>query len=375
MRELTRRDWLRGTSSLAAAGLVYATTAQAQSVTVRGYTPTRENPIRMSSNENPYGVPRSAQEAMTKAFGSSHLYGGGRTRRELQQTIAEQNNIPAENILITGGSKEVLKVGALIVALEGGAVMAANPTYHDLVRYSDWVGTELKWVDVDQETMTTDLDAMRAAYTDDVKLIYLCNPNNPIPSILEKNKLREFCLEMSQKCIVFVDEAYHEFVTDPNYESMASLAVTNDNIIVSRTASKIHGFAGVRVGFAFSTPTTLAKMNRRVTGTVATPAIHGALAAYNDHEFMDFIKRKNQEGLEEVYNVFEKHNVRHFKSNSNFTFFHTGIDFAEVKDRFLNHGIDVGRPFPPYLDWARVSIAKPEDMKYFAEVYEKEFVS
>ncbi len=115
MRELTRRDWLKGTSSLAAASLVYATTAQAQSVTVSGYTPTRENPIRMSSNENPYGVPRSAQNAMTKSFGSSHLYGGGRVRRELQQIIAEQNNIPAENILITGGSKEVLKVGALMV--------------------------------------------------------------------------------------------------------------------------------------------------------------------------------------------------------------------------------------------------------------------
>ncbi len=375
MRELTRRDWLKGTSSLAAAGLVYATTAQAQSVTVRGYTPTRANPIRMSSNENPYGVPRSAQSAMTKAFSSSHLYGGRGDRQALRQIIADQNGIPAENIFIAGGSKEVLKVGALMIALEGGTVMAANPTYHDLVRYSDWVGTTLKWVDVDQETMTTDLDAMRAAYTDEVKLIYLCNPNNPIPTILEKNKLREFCLEMSQKCMVFVDEAYHEFVTDPNYESMASLAVNNDNIIVSRTASKIHGFAGVRVGFAFSTPATLAKMNQRVTGTVATPAIHGAIAAYQDHEFMDFIKRKNQEALQEVYKVFEKHNVRHFKSNSNFTFFHTGIDFAEVKDRFLNHGIDVGRPFPPYLDWARVSIAKPEDMVYFAEVYEKEFVS
>lgn len=373
MRELTRRDWLKGTSSFAAASLVYATSAQAQSVTVKGYTPTAENPIRMSANENPYGVPRSAQSAMTESFKTSHLYSGG-GRRELLRIIADQNGISPENILITGGSKEVLKVAALMVALEGGKVMAANPTYHDLVRYSEWVGTELSWVDVDNESMTTNLDAMRAAYTDDVKLIYLCNPNNPIPTILEKNKLREFCLEMSQKCIVFIDEAYHEFVTDPNYESMASLATTNDNIIVSRTASKIHGFAGVRVGFAFSTPSTLRKMNQRVTGTVATPALYGAVAAYRDQETMDFIVRKNQEALDVTYAVFEKHNVRHFKSNSNFTFFHTGIDFSEVKQRFLKHGIDVGRPFPPFLDWARVSMAKPEDMAYFAQVYEKEFV-
>lgn len=373
MKNISRRDWLKGTSSFAAASLVYATAAQAQSVTVKGFVPSKENPIRMSANENPYGVSRTARNAMMKSYDVSHLYNGS-GRNELLQIIADQNGITPQNIFIGAGSKEVLKVMALITELEDGKVMAANPTYHDLVRYSDWVGTEIKWVDVDKESMTTDLDAMRAAYTDDIKIIYLCNPNNPIPTILEKNKLREFCLEMSKKCIVFVDEAYHEFVTDPNYESMATLAATTDNIIVSRTASKIHGFAGVRVGFGFAKPELIQKINRRVTGSVSTPSIHGALASYKDQEFMDFVIRKNQEALQHVYGVFEKHNVRHFKSNANFTFFETGIEFAEVRERFLKHGINVGRPFPPFLDWARVSIAKPEDMAYFAEVYEKEFV-
>ena len=374
MKELTRRDWLKGTSSFAAASIAYATTAQAQSLTMKGYVPTAKNPIRMSSNENPYGIPRSAQNAMIDGFKKSHLYGSGATR-ELLKIVADRNGVASENVLVASGSKEVLKVAALIVALEGGKVMAANPTYHDLVRYSGWVGTDITWVPLDKKSMTTDLDAMRAAYTDDVKLIYLCNPNNPVPTILEKGKLQDFCLEMSKKCIVFIDEAYHEFVTDPNYESMVKIAATNDNIIVSRTASKIHGFAGIRLGFAFSTPTTLAKINRRVTGSVSTPAIYGALAAYKDHEFMDFIKRKNEESLQEVYKVFEKHNVRHFKSNANFTFFETGIEFSEVRDRFLRNGINIGRPFPPFITWARVSMAKPEDMTYFAEVYEKEFVS
>ena len=112
-----------------------------------------------------------------------------------------------------------------------------------------------------------------------------------------------------------------------------------------------------------------------MTGSVGTPAIYGALAAYQDYEFMDFIKRKNEESLQEVYKVFEKHNVRHFKSNANFTFFETGIEFSEVRDRFLRNGINIGRPFPPFITWARVSMAKPEDMAYFAEVYEKEFVN
>lgn len=189
MRELTRRDWLRGTSSLAAASLVYATTAQAQSVTVKGYVPTAENPIRMSSNENPYGITRSARSAMNKAYDVGHLYGGS-GRRELIQHIADLEGIPNRNISLGTGSKEFLKVLALITELDGGTVMAANPTYHDLVRYSGWIGTKINWIDVKKDDMSIDLDAMRAAYTDEVKLIYLCNPNNPIPTIMHKDKLR-----------------------------------------------------------------------------------------------------------------------------------------------------------------------------------------
>ncbi|HPF45940.1 MAG TPA: histidinol-phosphate transaminase [Emcibacteraceae bacterium] len=374
MRELTRRDWLKGTSSLAAASLVFATSAaQGQSVTVKGYVPTKDNPIRMSSNENPYGITRSARNAMTAAFDVSHLYSGS-GRRELSQLIAQNEGVSPKNIAIGSGSKEFLKAMALITKLENGSVLAANPTYHDLVRYSGWVGSKIHWVDVSKDDMSIDLDAMRAAYTDDVKIIYLCNPNNPIPTIMHKDKLREFCVEMSKKCYVFVDEAYHEYVTDPNYESMAKLAAETDNMIVTRTASKVHGFAGIRVGFAFAKPELLDLINKRIIGTVNTAAVHCALASYKDKEYIDFVLQKNKEALDIVYNLFEKHNVRHIKANSNFTFFETGINFDEVKQKFLNHGIDVGRPFPPFLTWCRVSTAKPEDMQYFAEVYEKEFV-
>lgn len=369
---ITRRDWIKGTSSALASSLIVASAASAQSVTVQGFKPTEKNPIRYSANENPYGVSKVAQNAMVDAFSKSHLYAGD-GQRELRQIIADQNGIEASNVLITAGSKEVLKVVGVITAIEGGSVMAANPTYHDLWRYADWTGTPVKWVPV-KEDMSIDLNAMRAAYTDDVKVIYLCNPNNPIPTILEKNELREFVLEMSKKCYVLVDEAYHEFVTDSDYGSMAKLATEHDNIIVSRTASKIHGFAGIRVGFGITKPDLVRKMFQRVTGTVSRPAIFGAIASYKDQAFQDFVIRKNQEALQVVYNLFEKHNVRHFKSNSNFTFFETGMDHPEFRKRFIKHGVNVGRPFPPFPNWSRVSMAKPEDMEYFASAYEKEFV-
>jgi histidinol-phosphate aminotransferase len=358
-KKITRREWLAGTTALAG-GLIFATGGHAQSVTVNGYTPTRENAIRFNANENPYGITRSAREAMNKAYDVSHLYSGS-GQRELKEHIASLEGIPAKNVSIGSGSQEFLTVMALITKLDGGTVMAANPTYHDLVRYSGWVGTDIKWVDVKKDDMSIDLDAMRAAYTDDIKIIYLCNPNNPIPTVMHKEKLREFCIEMSKKCYVLVDEAYHEYVTDSNYESMAQLAVETDNILVTRTASKIHGFAGIRIGFAFAKENLLKLIRQRITGSISTASVYGALASYKDNENI-------------VYNLFEKHNVRYIKSNANFTFFETGIDFAETKERFLKHGVNVGRPFPPFLTWCRVSTSKPEDMEYFSQIYEKEFI-
>ena len=370
--KITRREWLARTTILAG-GLIFSTSGHAQSVTIKGYTPTRENAIRFNANENPYGITRTAREAMNKAYDVSHLYSGS-GQHELKEHIAAVEGISAKNISIGSGSQEFLTVMALITKLDGGTVMAANPTYHDLVRYSGWVGTDIKWIDVKKDDMSIDLDAMRAAYTDDIKIIYLCNPNNPIPTVMHKEKLREFCIEMSKKCYVLIDEAYHEYVTDPNYESMAQLAVETDNILVTRTASKIHGFAGIRIGFAFARENLLKLIRQRITGSISTASVHGALASYKDKENIDFVIRKNKESLDIVYNLFEKHNVRYIKSNANFTFFETGIDFSDTKERFLKHGIDVGRPFPPFLTWCRVSTSKPEDMEYFSQIYEKEFI-
>lgn len=370
---MTRRDWLRGTTAIAG-GLVLAKTASAQSLTVPGYKPTPENPIRMSSNENPYGINRAARDAMNKSYDVAHLYGGS-GRRELLELLAEREGVKTENILITSGSSEILHTLALIVGIEGGSLLAPDPTFdNNFLKYADKMGVNQVRVPV-KDDMSVDLDAMRAAMTDDVKIIYIVNPNNPTPTVLHKDELREFCIEMSKKCIVFIDEAYYEYVEDPDYASMIPLSIEHDNIIVTRTASKIHGFAGVRVGFGYGTPEMLKRVKDKVTGSVSTVSIHGALASYKDTESQDFIIRKNKESLEILYELFEKHNLRYIKSNTNFTYVETGMEAKEFGERFRKYGIQVGRPFYPFTKWCRISTAKPEDMKYFVEVYEKEFVS
>jgi len=374
MTNLTRREWLIGSTALAGT-IALAQGAHAQSITIEGYVPTPENPIRMNSNENPYGINKKASIAMHKAHSSGHLYGGGGGEAPLKKLIADMEKVPTENVLVAGGSGEILKTLALMVAMEGGKILAPNPTYDDtFMDYSNQRGIEKIWVPV-ADDLSIDLDAMKAAYTDDVKIIYLCNPNNPIPTVMHGEKLKEFCKEMSQKCYVFVDEAYFEYVNDPNYQTMIPLVTEYPNVVVTRTASKIHAFAGIRIGFGFGSKEMLGKIKSLMTGSINGPAMWGAIESYKDTEYQNFVLRKNKEALQVLYDFFDKHNMRHIKSNANFTFFETGMDSKEVYARVREHGISIGRPFPPFLNWMRISTARPEDMKLFVEVYEKEFFS
>jgi histidinol-phosphate aminotransferase len=326
--------------------------------------------IRMGTNENPWGPSRVALQAIVNAIKMSNLYGGN--RRELAALISQINDIPGDHISIGTGSGEILKTAGMLVSMEQGSIVCADPTYHDLVRYAERAGSEIIRVPVDQETKAIDLDAMYNAIRGDTKCVYLVNPNNPIPSIIEKNALRDFTLEVSKDRLVFIDEAYFEFVDNPDFASMMDLVRDgHNNIIVARTASKIHGLAGLRIGFGFAHPELTQKINAGKTGAVNVLAVDAAIASYQDQDFQDFTIAKNRVSLDIVEGMLDELGHRYVKSNANFTFIHTGREVNELREEFREANIMVGRPFPPMTDWLRVSMAKPHEMEYFAQVYRK----
>ncbi|MBT5072246.1 MAG: aminotransferase class I/II-fold pyridoxal phosphate-dependent enzyme, partial [Kordiimonadaceae bacterium] len=205
------------------------------------------------------------------------------------------------------------------------------------------------------------------------KLIYLCNPNNPIPSIIEKNALKDFCIEMSKRALIVIDEAYYEYVSNPDFASMKDLVTEHKNIIICRTASKIHGFAGVRIGFAFAHPDTMRLITGPFNLSLSNVAVAGAVESYQDTEYMNFIKQKNRESMDILEKMFEEFGYEYIKSNSNFAFFNAGRPSTEVATALREHGIMSGRPFPPFTNWVRMSTVKPEEMQYVVDAYKKEF--
>ncbi len=328
-----------------------------------------EMPIRMSSNENPYGPSKLAIEAMEKAFGESNLYGGIANKIfELQSKI---EGVPVDSITLAAGSGEILQAAGILASLETGSIVAPYPTFGQLIRAAEDMGSEIINVPVN-EKMHIDLDAMYAAIRHDTRMVYLCNPNNPIPSIIEKTALKDFVRTVAKDRLVFIDEAYYEYVDNPEFSSMMHLIAEGvNNVIVARTASKIHGFAGLRVGFGFAHPELMTRLNKVKTGSVSILAQHAAYVSYQDMEFQNLSKQKNKESLAIIEGMCDELGMRYIKSNANFSFIETGIDVNVFRKSMLDHGIMVGRTFEPYPTWARVSMAKPEEMAYFVQTYKK----
>lgn len=378
MGNLTRRQILLGGGAIVGAGLapvIPATTGSSAfnliSAALGADIAKPDQPIKMSSNENPYGPSRVALQAIAENIHLTNRYAADSTN--LIKVVANINNISPDHVMTGTGSSEILNVAGMLVGLQQGSVVCADPTYQSLLDYAENAGVEIIRVRV-AEGLNADLDGMRKAVRSDTNMMYIVNPNNPIPSVIEKNAMKAFVLEQAEDRLVFVDEAYHEYVDNPDYESMIGLvAEGRNNIIVSRTSSKIHGLAGMRVGFGFAHPDLINEMNLRKTGAETVLGLAAAYASYQDMEFQDFSRRKNKEALAIVERMCEDLGVRYAKSNTNFTFIETGVENAVVQEMMLKEGIMTGRLFPPFNTWSRVSMSTPEDMQYFVQVFRKLF--
>jgi histidinol-phosphate aminotransferase len=164
---------------------------------------------------------------------------------------------------------------------------------------------------------------------------------------------------------VIVDEAYIDFVDRPGHRSMVDLALAGENVIVSRTASKLFGLAGLRCGFAVARPDIIARLQQYVTGDPNVFGLLAAEASLRDTEYQAFVQAKNREGRALLLDALQRLGRRTMASQTNFVFFHAGKPVEQLQAHFAERGFLIGRPFPPYSDWARVSIGTPEEMQQF----------
>lgn len=320
---------------------------------------------RLIANENPYGPAPSARRAVMEALATAWQYPMGHDQ-PLKKLIAEREGLTPAHVMLADGSGEILRIAGLVYGSGGREVVAARPTFGFLPDYARQVGATVTEVPLDED-LRHDRQGLADAVTRKTGLLYVCNPNNPTGTLLTGPELRPFLEAMASRTTVLVDEAYLDLWEDWPAHTATGRVRAGDPVIVTRTFSKLHGMAGLRVGYALAPPEVIQRLEKHRMTLLGCAGVAAATASYQDLEFQAFSRARLREGLAITTAALRELKLRHVEQGrGNFVFFDTGAPLADFSAAMRRAGYLVGRPFPPYDTWCRVSMGTVEQMRGFA---------
>ncbi len=364
--KLSRRDWLKNASLFGGMTLLTggAAVSELSAEEVKKFNPRPFNtPIRLGSNENPYGPSAAMRTAMTKAFDNGCRYPWS-YNTELQEMIAKREGVTSDHVVLVAGSTEGLKITGITYAGKGDEIISGMPTFLAMMDYAKVWGADINWVPLNKD-MDYDLEEIEKRITPKTKLVFLCNPNNPTGMLLNKNAVLDFCESACKKTMIFSDEAYYDYIEDPEYPSMIELVKKGENVIVSKTLSKVYGLAGIRMGYLIAKPEIAKKLKERVVANTNIMAIEAGKAALKDEEFYKFSLAKNLECRKMIESNLDELGLEYLPSQANFVFFNAKQDVSNLAVKMLEKGVIIGRPFPPMNNWCRISTGTVEEVAFF----------
>lgn len=318
------------------------------------------DPIRLDSNENPYGPSPSARSAIIRALGDGHRYPGPDVAA-LVTEIARREGVAPANVMLTVGATEGLQMCARAFTTRDAGLVTAAPSYEAIASATERLGHPVTRVPV-RDDGRLDLATM-AARAAAGGLAYVCNPNNPTGVSVTAASLRDFVRSVPQ-ATVLVGEAYHEYIDTPGYESMAADAVRNPRILVSRTFSKLYALAGLRIGYligAESTLRTLAPLRVNLGANMA--ALAGATASLLDGDERTRQRRVTREGRIVAQQFFAQRGFRMLPGEANYLFVDIRRDLPAFRALCETRGLLVGRLYAPANTWMRITIGTPDEMQ------------
>jgi histidinol-phosphate aminotransferase len=373
-----RREWLKTTIALAAGlpvgisltdRLMAAPMSEAEKIffASRAGVPIK---IRLGSNENPYGPSEKAKQAMTQFFSEANRY-PFQAVTDFKEILAAKEGVTADHIAVGAGSGDLLSATGAAFGLEGGRILSGFPTFPMLMGYAEVFKATWDKVDVN-EKLEYDYQAVASAIKDDTRLVFICNPNNPTGTLTDPAVVKAFCEEVSKKVPVFSDEAYLEFLEPGQQISMVDLVKNGNNVIVSRTFSKIYGLAGLRIGYVVAKPDLIKKITRNQPGIPNNQlAIAAAKASLNDTAFMDMSRKKNAEARKHFTDYLDKKGYFYGKSHTNFVMFNPKSDATQLLNKMADRGIGIRVWDYKGTQWSRVSIGTLEEMKTFTKAMDQ----
>ena len=388
--QINRRNWIKSSALLAGgatffansvSGLFAKSTTKTASNQALSFTLSEQELMpqvpptglkaRLLANENPFGPSAKAKKAMEGALDTSYQYPFN-YYGPLIDKIAAFEGVDKNNVFLDAGSSPLLLASAIHFSQNNGAIITGDPSYDDLPKKAKEVGGNIVHVPLTVD-YKLDLDAMEKAVDGNTKLIYICNPNNPTATVLDAAKLRAFTTRVSAKVPVFIDEAYIDYLPNPQAVTMIDAVKKGQNVIIARTFSKLYGFAGLRLGYIIAQPEMIKTLSKYTQGSmsISAPTIQAALVSYQDREFLDDALAKTLVSKNYLYDVLKKEGYEYIPSSTNFVMFPLKMDGQKFVSEMMKRGVGVRFWKFNDKDWCRVSIGKMDEMEAFADAFKQ----
>jgi histidinol-phosphate aminotransferase len=329
-----------------------------------------KNAVKLASNENPLGPSPKAIAAVNRHLAELARYPDG-NGFALKEALAHKYGITREQITLGNGSNDVLEFAARAFVTTDNEVIFSQHSFAVYPIVTQAVGARA--VVVPARNWGYDLETIASAITDKTRLIFVANPNNPTGTWSRKDELKRFVAALPEHVLCVIDEAYFEYVDDPDYPDTMQWLPEYENLIVTRTFSKIYGLAGLRIGYGVSSPAIADMLNRvRQPFNVNSLALAAAEAALADDQHLQSSRHLNRQGMAQLVQGFDSLGLDYIPSVGNFISVDVGRAGAEVYEQLLRRGVIV-RPVANYEmpNHLRVTIGTAEENNRFLDALEE----
>lgn len=321
--------------------------------------------IKLASNENPLGMAPGARLVLERSGLQAHRY-PDMDCLELREGLAAHLRVSIDRVMVGAGSSELIRLAAQALLSPGRSAVLPQHSFAAYAAAARSVGAQS--IVVPTREWQPDLDAMIAAIDHSVRIVFIASPNNPTGVLVEPQALERLFAAVPRNVLIVLDEAYYDFVERGRTVDVRALTERHENLLILRTFSKVHGLAGLRVGYGIGHPKLIELLLRlQIHFIVSAPAQAAALAALADTTFVERSVIVNRTERADLCRELTALGIEHLPSHGNFILMNVG-DGGRVFGALLKQGIVV-RPMAYYglKQWIRVTVGLPEENAAFVK--------